>query len=277
MSNPVVGLLIDKFLTSLADSTSTKTYEWYAGFLREFRPFAGERRASSVSPSLVHQWIAQRYANSSLSTQHGAGRCVCRLFSWAVEEGKLATSPLRNFRKKRCESRERILSGKEYAILLKAADPRMRDVIKFMWHTGCRPQELRAIEAKYLGDRKVVLPLTKSKGEKKRRVIYLDGMANGIACRLAEVHPLGPLFRSRLGRPWNKGSLCNAFIALRHATGIQGVCAYTIRHTWITRRLEAGAGVASVAALAGNSPQMIMRVYSHVAENEEHLRQQLGK
>lgn len=152
----------------------------------------------------------------------------------------------------------------------------IRDVIKFLWHTGCRPQELRIIEARWVDGAKIVLPKALSKGKRKCRVIYLDGMAKNIVARLSKQWPEGPIFRSKCGAPLSKCSLIYAFRKLRIKTEIPGLCAYNFRHGRITLWLESGKDVATVAALAGNSANMVLNTYNHVANNEDRLLAQLG-
>jgi len=276
MKTVLVGRMIDLFMSHVADSSSPATRDWYGRWLGEFRREHGTRSLANITPALLHRWIAKRYGEATASTQHAAGRSVVRLCNWAVAEGRLAVSPLKGFRNCAPSSREILLSGADYAALIKASPQELRDVIKFLWHTGARPQELRAIEADWIGDRKITLPRAISKGGKTRRVIYLDPMAAAIAARLAEKHNTGPIFRNRAGRAWTRFALAAAFQAARDKAGVPGACAYAIRHTWITRMLERGVGAATVAALAGNSPAIVLRVYSHVADNEDRLRAIVG-
>lgn len=271
-----VGRTVDLFLAHVADSSKQTTWAWYGQFLGDFRRAHGTRSLAKLTPAMLDRWIADTYGSKTDSARHAAARVVCRLCNWAVSEGLIAASPLRNFRNCRQSSREIVLSGADYAALIRASDQPLRDVIKFLWHTGARPQEMRAIKSEWIGDRKIVLPMRTSKGEKRRRVIYLDGMATAIVARLAEKHPAGPIFRNRQGRAWEKAALCKAFDVSRTRAKVPGACAYVIRHTWITRMLERGIDVATVATLAGNSPGVVLKVYSHVADNEDRLRRIVG-
>lgn len=272
-----VGRAVDLFLAHLSASAKEATRLWYAQFLGEFRRAHGTRALANLTPAVLDRWIAATYGERTPATQHAAARTVIRLCNWAVNEKLLDSPPLRGFRNCPPSSRELILSGADYAALVKAADKPTRDAIKFLWHTGARPQELRAIQADWIRDGKIVFPRTASKGGKKRRVIYLDSFAAAIAARLAQKNATGPIFRNRAGGPWSTATLAQAFQATRRRAGVPGACAYAIRHTWITRMLERGVGVATVAALAGNSPGVLLRVYSHVNENEDHLRAQLNR
>lgn len=271
-----VGQAMDLFLSHMADSSSPKTHKWYATFLRSFRPFAAERPLSEITPAVLARWVASQYGGQSSSTQHGAARCVRRMVNWAVAEGRLDKSPLRGYRNPLPSHREAILTGAQYAAIIKACRRQAeKDVIKFLWHTGARPQEMKAIESAWVRGPKIVFPRRGSKGKKNRRVIYLDSLAAGIVARRSDEHASGPIFRGHWGRPWSTNRLCAAVRGVGDRAGVPGLCCYVIRHTWITRLLEKGVGVATVAALAGNSPAIMLRTYAHVAENEEFLRSHL--
>ena len=49
------------------------------------------------------------------------------------------------------------------------------------------------------------------------------------------------------------------------------LCAYAFRHACISRLLEKGVDIPTVAAISGNSPEMITNFYNHVGENESRL------
>ena len=275
-----VAEMVRRFLAGIGAEVTSDTLRWYAGYLNRFAREHGAMPVASLTASLLYSWIASNYGNLSPSAQHNAARTVVRAINWSIAERLLDRSPLVGFTKPAPSNRETILTAPQYALCLRLASPRLRTAIMFLWHTGCRPQELRAIEAGWIDGHKIVLPLAKGKGnrkrKRKRRVIYLNPTATRIAARLAGENTRGPIFRNAHGNPWSKGGLVCSFRRLRNKTGIAGLCAYSFRHAFITRLLESGVDVATVAALAGNSPRMVLSVYSHVTENETRLLQCLG-
>lgn len=270
--SPLVGELVDQFLRSVKLQLSARTYDWYAVFLQSFRTFAGEKQAASLTNSVVYAWIEKCYGNKSASARRAAARTVVRMLNWAVEERLLDEKPLRHFRKPAETRRETSLTPAQYALCLRTAvQGADKDIIKFLWHTGCRPQELRAIEARFIEGNKITLPVALSKGKRERRVIYLNGMAQRITSRLAEQQPEGPIFRNINGEPWTTRTLSHRFQKLRDKTNIPGLCAYAFRHAFITRMLEKGIDAATVAAIAGNSADMVLNNYNHIAQNQDRL------
>jgi integrase len=244
--------------------------------LREFVVAVQPMRVCDLTSSVVHDWIKKRYGKLSDSQRHNAARCVCRVINWAIDENLIDRSPLKRFRKPAPGRRESFITPTQYATVLRTlkgrpASQSRKDVVMFLWHTGCRPQELRIIEAKWIEGSKIVLPRELSKGKQKRRVIYLDGTTKRIVTRLSRQFPTGPIFRSYGGKPWTKNSLGLAFRRLKKHTAIPHLCLYAFRHGFVTRMLEKGVDVVTVAKLCGNSPLMITTVYEHVAENEARL------
>ena len=74
------------------------------------------------------------------------------------------------------------------------------------------------------------------------------------------------------GRPWQVTAISHHLKRARDRAGLpEDVVAYLCRHSWITRALVNGVAPATVAALAGNSIEMVSQVYSHLADEQDHL------
>lgn len=262
-----VGEVIQRFLIDQRRILAPASYKWYNQFLSSFARKHGETPIPKLKATTLTNW-ALSYPEGS---QHNAARTVIRALNWAVAEKLIVSTPLPGFRKPTATKRDSSVTPAQYAACLKAATPPLRIVIKFLYHTGCRPQELRAIEARWIDGSKITLPREKSKGKKKCRVIYLDDMSRAIAHRLAADNPKGPIFRGEHNRAWSRDGLGQRFRRLRGKIGVTDLCAYSFRHAFITRLLERGVDVPTVAALAGNTPKMVLEIYNHVSHNESRL------
>lgn len=262
-----VAELSTRFLLDQRPQLAPSTYKWYAMYLVSFARKKGSTPIRALTPAILQAWL-NTFPDAS---QHNAARAVIRALNWAVANKIIPSSPLVGFCKPAATRREQSITGEQYALCLRSATPAQKIIIKFLHHTGCRPQELRVIEAQHVQGDKIVLPLKHSKGRKKRRTIYMDDMARNIVLTLAKQHRQGPIFRNSHGEPWTKNSLGLNFNRLRKRTGIDGLCAYIFRHSFITRLIERGVDVATIAAIAGNSPEMVLRVYNHVAQNDNRL------
>jgi integrase len=267
-----IDRVADEFLDYVRENWAERTFEWYNRFIPPFVKFVGPMRLADLTPKLVGRWVRRQPAGS----QHAAARAVARLCNWAVDERLIAASPIKGYVKPQPNNREFTLTDAQYFECLAHTKQPFLDVMQFMWTTGCRPQEVRQIQAAWIDGDKIVFPRVDSKGDgkrrKKRRVIYLTDAPQKIVQRLAEAFPQGSLFRDSNGQPWTRNGINKAVRRLRQAIGITELVPYTFRHTWITNMLKAGVDVATVAALAGNSVKTILLHYEHVARDDDHLR-----
>lgn len=275
-----VSELVGRFLPAIKIECARSTYNWYSHYTKSFRDYEltfnrekfiiGSKPAQDIANHVVTAWIQECYGEFSPSTQHTAARAVTRMYNWSVKTKLFPSSPLVGFRKPKANRREFYATNHTYAKCLKAAGSNLRDVIMFLHHTGCRPQELRMIEARWIKDDKVVFP---TPIKRRKRIIYMDGTAARIAARLSKRWPEGPIFRSTDDRLWSASGFGIAFRRLRDKLKMPGLCAYSFRHGYITRLLENDVDVATVAAISGNSPRMIFEHYDHTGQNNDRLHQ----
>ncbi len=109
------------------------------------------------------------------------------------------------------------------AMMAQVPEGPFKDLLRFAWLTGCRPQEAIRIESRHLDLERgwVLLPPGEAKGKKRARVIYLVDDAKAMLAPLAEVQPEGPLFRNKNGRPWTRFAVNCAFCRLQIVTGMR--------------------------------------------------------
>jgi integrase/recombinase XerC len=143
---------------------------------------------------------------------------------------------------------------------------------------GCRPQEARHIEPRHveLENERIVFPAEESKGKRRRRVIYVQGVSLEIITRLMGARKGdGKLFRNNRGGAWTKFSICNRFHRISQKTG-KRMFAYASRHGWATRKLIQGHDHLTLATLMGHTDgSMLARVYSHIDKDDAHLKRAL--
>jgi integrase len=140
--------------------------------------------------------------------------------------GLIGSSPVRHIEKPRAGRRDVVIAPEQYAWMLdQIKDQEFRDLLAVCWETGCRPQEILAVEARHVdaeGSR-WVFPPEEAKGRRAHRVVYLTARALEVTRRLMGRHPDGPLFRNTDGRPWHPYALNCRFGRLRLAHGKQRV------------------------------------------------------
>jgi len=277
-----VDSLLTKYLVWCGNHRSPRSLEWYAGHIEGFRKYIGDAGSMDImelKPFHIAEWV-DSHAKWGDTYKGGAIVAIKRVYSWAEEMGYIETNPIKKMKKPTAKRRDNHMKPVDFqAILdrLPVHDP-FRDLFLFVWNTGCRPQEVRHIEARhvFLDKECVTFPPIESKGKRYARTIYLHGTALAIITQLVEKYPDGKLFRNNRGGAWTKWALCNRFHRLSKATGKRMAC-YDARHGFATRKLIQGHDHLTVAALMGHSDgSMLAKVYSHVDKDTEHLKRALA-
>lgn len=253
------------------------TYKLHRHFLQSFIKSVGRRlRPSQLKVHHVTKW--QDSLAVSTTTQNDAISVVKRMLNWGIEQNYITRNPIASMRKPPAKRRDIFYTSAQWQLIRKEARGPLLDLLDFLYSTGCRPQEARAIEARHLHGDLVIFPAEESKGGRDSRVIYLAPGAKEILDRLAKLYLEGKLFRNSNGCPWTKDAIKCRLTRISAAVGFR-VIAYGARHSFATEALiNGGVDPISVAHLMGHKDAtMVSRVYSHIARNPDFLRQQALK
>jgi integrase len=278
---PSVAHLFDAYLTWLQKNRSQGTYAKALHDLTLFAKHLGSGFAiSKLVPIHVTQWL-ELHDGWSPSTGNDAVSIIQRAFTWAVNRGHVAHSPISAVEGKPSRARREIVFTDDQWTELRSngADQEFGDLLDFMWDTGCRPLEARTIRADHidLKNTMIVFPPSQAKGKRNERVIFLPEKALAICKRLVAAHPKGPIFRNTHGRPWTKDSINCRFQRLRQKLK-RPLCAYAIRHSYAAGGLKRGMDSLTLAQIMGHSDTtMLSKHYAHLARNPNYLRQQAQK
>lgn len=213
--------------------------------------------------------------------------------NWAVKKGLLANNPLKGIEcpKPRSRGAECVVSREQHQTLLAKASKSVRPVLICLEATGARLSEIiNATAAHYdpiLGAI-VYKPREKVSHKSSRfdklRVVLLTGEAHLIVQGLVKQYPHGKLFRSLKPARGNNGGEKNGWtmmqfqksvIKLRDAVWIPNFSSVSYRHTFATRWLSNSGSIEILAALLGNTPEIIRKHYSHLVDDRHNLRRWL--
>jgi integrase len=276
--------LLNDFLEWTQAHRAPRTYVWYRDFLRDFSRHAPpDLEAAKVRPYHLESWV-DAHDTWGDSMRRQALRSVERAVNWArkgrrpyLPEG---SDPLCGLEKPPQAVRESYVTPEEYALVMsRVTHQPFRDLLTVVWETGCRPSEARTACAEHL-DRegaRWVFPRKRSKGKKRQRVIYLNTRALEVVLRNVGKYPQGPTLRNEDGEPWTHSSIDNHFQRYKKNYGTLH-CLYAFRHGFCTRALKAGIDPVTVSVLMGHADtSMVTRVYSHVHQDNEHMRKAAEK
>ncbi len=85
--------LIEEFLVWSSQNLAVDTHRVYRGYAQLLAEKHGQLLISEFKPYHLTKWIDSN-THWNVATKHNAFRVARRVFSWAVEQGYLATNPL---------------------------------------------------------------------------------------------------------------------------------------------------------------------------------------
>ncbi len=282
MENTItVAKLLDKYLAWCGNHRAPRSLEWYSGHIKSFRHYfteANDMPALNLKPYHISEWI-DSHPKWGDTYRGGAIIAIKRVYNWAEELGYIDSNPIKKLKKPQAKRRDNHMRPEDYQNILARLDLNdpFRDLLVFVWSTGCRPQEVRQIEIRHinLARESITFPAIESKGKRYPRTIYLHGEALEIITRLMEKNPTGKVFRNNRNGAWTKYAICNRMHRLSKLTG-KRMAMYDARHGFATRKLIQGHDHLTIAAIMGHRDgSMLAKVYSHVDKDIDHLKRAL--
>lgn len=303
-----VAAIIDRYLAAKTQDAQAGliTADAVVQSERYLSRFAGDFGHLSISECRrtdVKDYITNHPEYRSSHTKQNAAAQIVACFRWAEAAGLIERCPYARPRElPACEPRCPITEHEVRLILLTIKThhyrrPKfalaLRLAVWFLWETGCRTCEMRLLKWEHYDDAAgcFVLPgkTTKKTGAKRRvvlttrawrlirwlrRVSIYHGK-RGDAGRLPADQPTGHVFTNSAGEPWDKNQFARRFAHYRKLAGVRPeVSAYSLRHGFCVRLVEAGAGERQIADLMGHSSTAYVRWYGRGAKNNvDYLRQ----
>lgn len=171
---------------------------------------------------------------------------------------------------------EAVLSPAEYQRLLDAATGDFRQLVIFVRAVGCRQGEACRLTAEMVAGADGVVVLGKHKTAKKtgrKRNLYLNATARRVLAEQVAKYKTGPLFRGGRGIRFTSKRAGVLFAEAAEKAGLgEGRTLNSLRHTWATAALEAGASDSDVATMLGHSgTTMLWKHYAHLCANSRRL------
>ncbi len=163
-----------------------------------------------------------------------------------------------------------VLSGGEVERLLSAFEsPTHRAIATLCYGAGLRSSEACALHIGDIDGERLLLHIRHgSKGGKHRQLPLKPKLHRELRAYYREVRPEGPLLfpgRSRSGGPISREAFYNALCKAVDTAGIgKTVSAHTLRHSYATHLIEAGADLRSVQLLLGHASIQSTAVYIHL-------------
>jgi len=257
--------------------------------VEDLRPFNVQKWLDEMSEKRPHTVQTHRLVSWGANMKILSLKFLTVALNWSMKQGYITSHCLQKrgvvvVPRDKSRGREAYLEEQEVALLIEKSNKRMRDLLRFLAATGCRPGEAFHVEARHYHkkDRCIVFPhnppegdwihKTAVKTQKDRVIMLLPDMVELIEA-LIEKRPRGPLFCNRYGNIWTSNNMAMYIRELGKRVGItKPVIAYSFRHTYATEWLLRGGSIKVLAELLGTSIAMLEKHYGHLEVNRDKLR-----
>lgn len=244
----------------------------------EVPPEVLESRLLAVTPMDVRSFLAMmrncEYSKSTIARKLATLRSFYRFL---VRLSLLPASPVSVIRTPRQDKRlPKCLDVKQMVALLEAPDAstlmgiRDRAILETIYSSGLRISELTAMNIEDLNEFSEALRI-KGKGKKERLVPLGEMALNAIRAyhvqRQAAFGPAsrGPLFVNRFGQRMDQRSIRRSLNKYLLIAGIPvHISPHTLRHSFATHMLNAGADLRSVQEMLGHASLSTTQIYTHL-------------
>jgi integrase/recombinase XerC len=273
---------IDRFLVWLTElrGASVHTARAYSADLVDLSRFLHEQGVEeSGAVTLLHLrlWMAdllERGLGASTRARHAAA--ARSFFRHLVRDGRIVSDPSAALRTPRRPHRlPHYLGADEIRRLLDAPGPadefalRDRAILETLYSTGCRVGELERLDEDDLDFRAAAARL-RGKGKRERFAplgsFALKALTDWLPSRRALAAPgVFALFVNRTGTRLTARSVARLLAKYIARAGLDGrTSPHTLRHSFATHLLEAGADLRSVQELLGHANLETTQIYTHV-------------
>jgi len=140
-------------------------------------------------------------------------------------------------------------------------------VLMFLYYTGIRLNELVNLKWEDIDFERGTIHLKTAKGEKERVIFFHDRLKSFV--EYFNLRKGGVIFISNLGKKYDKRTIQLIARNAAKKAGIgKRVTPHTLRHSFATHLLEAGADIRHIQKLLGHSSLQTTQIYTHVANKD---------
>lgn len=255
-----------------------------AAAARDLAALSAEHGGVAANPSVIDTAALKRHM-ASLMGRGMARASVARhassirtFFRWLQDSGHIASDPSRPLKVPRVrrslpkalttEALERLLSADDKDEFITHRD---HAVLEVLYSSGVRVSELAGLEE---GDLDLRSGRMRVMGKGRReRFAFLGRHAISalkawwpFRAGVAKGHDRGRVFLNRRGTPLTDRSMRRVLARRIRAAGLpRGITPHTLRHTFATHLLSAGAGLKEVQEMLGHKHLSSTQIYTHVA------------
>lgn len=260
---PPLGEAVAQFLARIKHRVKPETLRSYRWFLERLMAQTGPETPLT---SLTSHGVERSAVRStwSDSTRHDYLGAVGTFLRDSGHPLKLRRPPQTS------RGVDAVWTDREFWQVYGAANGDLKPMLVVMKDTGARPAEVAGLTVDGVDweNACAVLKVHKNARKGKTRVIHFATNVMAILEEQRRQYGEGHLFRTETDRPFKPNTLHVRVRRTCERAGIErGLTLYGLRHWYCTRALAKGNSADLVAALVGNSAQVLRKSYSHIGQD----------
>ena len=284
-----LNVLIREFLEDceLAQGLARRTIENYTHYLARFQTFSGDISVDTIDDRLIRSWRLELNSRDLSRTTQNYHLVALRAFLAYLAKRDIATFPASKIELPGAENVDvTFLDADAVDALLKQPDTRTRQgkrdraILELLFSTGLRVAELVSLDRRDVEGREEVSVV--GKGRKRRVVFVSPQAARAVHDYVSQRHDNDDAL---FVREWRGGEEKGGRLTARSVQRImqqyaaraglaEHVTPHTLRHTFATDLLQAGADLRAVQTLLGHSSVVTTQRYTHLTDT--HLKEVHG-
>jgi site-specific recombinase XerD len=268
-----VAELITQYLKMVTPRKSSGSQERDRITFARFATRWGKLLLRDLTTLVIEEYLAERLAQVTLATASKELGVLKAAFRCAIRWGWTTRSPFIGIAlNQEGTARTRWLSDEEEVELLAHCPAPLRDIVIIGLDTGLRPGNLVRLQRAWVqpAERCLIIPKEDTKTKKLPLMIPLTRRAADIIHRYVESTRSDYLFISKTDHTYTCAEVNRALKRAAVMAGLRDICLYTLRHSFISRLVQAGVSLPEVAALAGHRDIRMTMRYAHLAPQHLH-------
>jgi len=283
-----VASVIERYIEVAFPSLAAATVALRLPYLQSFAELHGWRLVSDCRADHLQEWLTKHPGWQSDWAKRDAVLAVMTVFNWAKPK-LIRENPFAGFHQRAGTSR-RDLTPEEFQAILRATGTsagrhwkkptpaaRFRQILVFLFFTGCRPKEASQLRWSDVDFQRRVLVLREHKTITMQRrpaprIVPLHPVVLKLLHVLKARNEGEHVFLNRRHKAWVKDTLS---LRLRRARDVAGIAAdaklYGVRHAFGTRGIVNGRDIKTLSVLMGHSDVKTTELYAHIAGQRDHL------
>lgn len=272
-----VAELLTQYRVSVTPRKSSVSQQRDRVILARFTLRWGQLLVNDLTTLQIESYIVERLAQVCFATVSKELGVFKAAFRSAVRWGWASRSPFQGIvLRQEGTARTRWLSNDEEVRLLAHCPVWLSDIVIFGLDTGLRPGNLVGLQCEWVQQAGtcLIVPREHTKTKILPIMIPLTTRAADIISRNLKRGRSEHVFVSKAGHPYTSAEVNRALQRAAVKAGLSDICLYVLRHTFISRLVQAGVSLPEVAALAGHRDVRMSMRYAHLAP--QHLRDSIA-